>query len=1093
MTLFFKPNPQDPAFTQSTKLTKALSILCTAGMLNVITLPAQAAATNDKIKADLAAKQSLVGNDAYDKLVNLTAKYQLEQANYQEQRQEMLAGRSIYKKTIDGITSLFTDDSEVIETVDPELLKDAKSQVLSLQARMNNEQKNLIAQLSAQTRHMQQGNFDKQDFIDQRDLINEINARHQTLNGLFKQLSASTTESQSLDAISAINTQIQEWQPKQQQTDVENLPWGMPDSDVRKPIVSEADSVVLRKANYNAERQPYSAVHQWRDTEYRFGQMLLGQTAINTDFNKVAGLAGQTDAGNWTVLNALPAQVQPADLTQTPDIQITQAIIDKATELDHNPADIYKWVHDNIQYMPTYGSIQGSDYTLQTKRGNAFDTASLLIALLRASDIPARYVYGTVDIPAEQAMDWVGGVNNINAAQNLLGQGGVPNVGLTNGSVATHLRMEHVWVEANINAISRGMANNDNQTQWIPLDASYKSYTRTDGIDLAKAVPFDAEALIKKAEDGAVIDEAAGSVKNLNQGAVNQAIEDYQAQVKAYIEQNHANAKVGDVLGTSTIKPYNSSMLSPVLPYQVRTVVSDYQELPDSMRHYFILQAFQDVYEKRNSMGLGQAPNLHIKIPTVDLQGKPLALSFKPATKSDEDKIEAMMPQPDADGNVDPNRLPSYFPRSITMAAEITLNGQTLKTGNYYPFGTEVDLQLGFQSPSTGSNTTFQNTAPLSNKIVRAGEYIAVGYNLQGISQQQLENTKNTLEAAKDKIEQYKQSKEASALTGITKHDLTGAMMQAGVQSYFALNQVQDDIAAKQVGNMIKDPFMSYGSFATYVHPTQRYGIIFGASPKGVQMDIDQLMYTAVSTNNDRNELTDFIRSQGPRQSANEHLIPEQLFDDPDTVEKEVEGVSAVKAIQIAASEGQTIYTITQANYAEVLPKLQLSSTTLTDIRNAVNAGREVTTHEKVLSYKGWRGAGYIIIDPNSGAGAYLIEGGANGGIAFFMGALIGYAITLAFIGLSSGVGAAAVANPAAATALISIILPTLALLTAFIIVMIKTDKQNGNTTNMDCFWAGVSTGGATRGLIAVAKIYELLAGAIGLFSGTWSSRSCFI
>lgn len=139
MTLFFKPNPQDPAFTQATKLTKALSILCTAGMLNAITLPAQAAAANDKIKAELEAKQSLIGNDAYDKLVNLIAKYQLEQANYQQQRQETLSGRSIYQKTIDGITSLFTDNSEVIDVVDPELLQHTKTKLLDLQTRMNTE------------------------------------------------------------------------------------------------------------------------------------------------------------------------------------------------------------------------------------------------------------------------------------------------------------------------------------------------------------------------------------------------------------------------------------------------------------------------------------------------------------------------------------------------------------------------------------------------------------------------------------------------------------------------------------------------------------------------------------------------------------------------------------------------------------------------------------------------------------------------------------------------------------------------------------------------------------------------------------------
>lgn len=43
--------------------------------------------------------------------------------------------------------------------------------------------------------------------------------------------------------------------------------------------------------------------------------------------------------------------------------------------------------------------------------------------------------------------------------------------------------------------------------------------------------------------------------------------------------------------------------------------------------------------------------------------------------------------------------------------------------------------------------------------------------------------------------------------------------------------------------------------------------------------------------------------------------------------------MSAVKALQIAQEQGQKIYTITKENYAQVLPKLRLSSTVMTDIR----------------------------------------------------------------------------------------------------------------------------------------------------------------
>jgi hypothetical protein len=64
---------------------------------------------------------------------------------------------------------------------------------------------------------------------------------------------------------------------------------------------------------------------------------------------------------------------------------------------------------------------------------NAIDTASLLISLLRAVDIPARYAYGTVEIPAEKVMNWVGGAQEPEAAQAILEMGGVPTIGILEG------------------------------------------------------------------------------------------------------------------------------------------------------------------------------------------------------------------------------------------------------------------------------------------------------------------------------------------------------------------------------------------------------------------------------------------------------------------------------------------------------------------------------------------------------------------------------------------------------------------------------------------------------------------------------------
>ena len=92
------------------------------------------------------------------------------------------------------------------------------------------------------------------------------------------------------------------------------------------------------------------------------------------------------------------------------------------------------------------------------------------------------------------------------------------------------------------------------------------------------------------------------------------------------------------------------------------------------------------------------------------------------------------------------------------------------------------------------------------------------------------------------------------------------------------------------------------------------------------------------------------------------------------------EGISAVKAIAIAQSEGQKIYTINKQNAQTALAKLPIGGEVGSEIRNAVNAGKEVTVHEKSINKHGWKGFGYIVIDPETGAGAYIIEGSGNGG-----------------------------------------------------------------------------------------------------------------
>jgi hypothetical protein len=87
--------------------------------------------------------------------------------------------------------------------------------------------------------------------------------------------------------------------------------------------------------------------------------------------------------------------------------------------------------------------------------------------------------------------------------------------------------------------------------------------------------------------------------------------------------------------------------------------------------------------------------------------------------------------------------------------------------------------------------------------------------------------------------------------------------------------------------------------------------------------------------------------------------------------------------MQIANVQGQKIYCIDQSNLDAALSDIRLSSAIIGEIRSAVNAGKYVIAHTDNVSVPGWMGAGYIIIDPLTGDGAFMISGGMNGGYAY--------------------------------------------------------------------------------------------------------------
>jgi hypothetical protein len=237
----------------------------------------------------------------------------------------------------------------------------------------------------------------------------------------------------------------------------------------------------------------------------------------------------------------------------------------------------------------------------------------------------------------------------------------------------------------------------------------------------------------------------------------------------------------------------------------------------------------------------------------------------------------------------------------------------------------------------------------------------------------------------------------------------------------------------------------SFGNFLATARTAYWFGIPRSVSFPGLMMDIQR--YAVMNVAKDYNSATDisYNRQSGMRASAYEHLIPEKLFTDQ-TQPNAPQAISAVKALAIAASQGQKIFTITQANQDIILPQINVDPDVMNEMQNALAAGREITVHQSPITQSGWTGSGYIITDPATGAGAYKISGGANGSFLFWFG------IILTIVGLI------AIAVEATAFFMISIALISF---TDSMIAFFESAQPCGNAKDNVNLWLTVSLAGS--------------------------------
>jgi len=677
---------------------------------------------------------------------------------------------------------------------------------------------------------------------------------------------------------------------------------------------------------------------------------------------------------------------RPEDLAETPEVTLTPDIRAKALELKNNPVVIHNWVRNHIEWVPTWGAIQSAQDTLDKRRGNAVDIASLQIALLRAAGIPARYQWGTVDMPAAQAMNWVGNASNPRAALQLMNRGGIAARALVQGGTIQSIRFEHVWVQAYVNWSPGRGHHNASATQhvnpngplnaWVALDASVKQYRYAAGMDLQTAVPLHAQALLDAAQTGATIDEQQGWVQNLNQAAARSHLEQYQNRLKTYIDSQKPDASVADVIGKKIIAQTVHSVLAGVTPLAIVQTGQQAAAVPDSLQHKFS-------YTLSDRWG---NELLSYSQATSRLAGKRLTLSYEPADQATSDLIASYLPKPHADGSpIQPSELPGSLPGYlIRLKPRITLDGQVVaQGGSAVTMGTDLQGQGGFTR--LDDPTQWDLTPDASHT---AGQVTAIGISAGGVSTAQLERIKARLEQTRNQLQ-------ANDTTRLTGEQISGQLLAATIWSWFAAAESHSRLS-QNPAEIVENPGLSYGLLHTVAEPVLSWGVVRKVTFPGVNLDIGHIRNITWTKDNDPAKWIIYNRLRGQHMSALEHAIPERFFNDPATCNLQEtttptaglpacpQGISAVRALGIAATQGQRIYTITQRVYNDnpgiVNNELSAHSyETKSRIQQALDAGYEVTIHERPITQSGWTGAGFVTIDPNTGAGSYTIEGVAMG------------------------------------------------------------------------------------------------------------------
>ncbi len=373
--------------------------------------------------------------------------------------------------------------------------------------------------------------------------------------------------------------------------------------------------------------------------------------------------------------------------TSAPVGYVPQILKDAAAGMG-GPVDVFTWVRNTITPEFYYGVMKGAVETYVERSGNDADTAALLVQLLRAKGVPARYVRGTVELPGATLTE-ICGTANVEQAVRVLERGGVPHEVVTGAGGVASVKMERVWAEAYLPyANYRGTLQDAQGGAWIPLDPAFKRLGPPIAFDVVDRLGFDPQAAWQD---------------YLAESRATRPAEFVRARVEQLLRDKQTGATYDGILDQRSIVTRALGILPNSMPYAVTAQIETSFELPATLNHTVRFVA------EREGVKV-----LDARFPVADVLGRRLTLSYLPFSEEDEQIATSF-------GGL--TQTPPYL---IEVKAVLRLGGIAV-AGADAPLGMAVRFAFRTELETPGGTETVENT-------LTAGNLAAIGLSGRQVS-----------------------------------------------------------------------------------------------------------------------------------------------------------------------------------------------------------------------------------------------------------------------------------------------------------------------------------------------------------------------